>query len=429
MGLVLISLIPSVLRADFQKAGLKSAIVEYTYESKGMGSTVTGTKTTWLSDYGRVQATRKKEKTVTRIFGIGKTEETETLSIMKGDYAYEIDLKTKTGTRVKVKVMKDFASAYTREVEAQGKSMEEVRDEWVKQYNGRWIGNETVLGRDCKGLEIFGIKQWLYEQLTLKSEGSLMGIKTKETATSLKENVSIPSSVFEVPEGISMTDAPDISELINGEQAGKSVAKGNAEEGGGLAALLQIAAAMEQADQQAGADRQGQVEEEEAQQPKVKHNRRHRSDDNEDEQDETEDDRADHPCGISFKDFKRMVSHVTIKGMDSPKLETEDGTHVALYMKSLLNSAQIIGGGYISRDEYLAEAKKESEGDSFILKKVEFRRNGRDALYYELGGNGSKALASNIIVFDPKKQATIIVNVMPARSRDELEDILDDLGY
>jgi len=60
-------------------------------------------------------------------------------------------------------------------------------------------------------VEVLGTKSWIYEGVTLKSEGKVMGIEANEIAVKFEENIHIPTSKFEVPKGIVIEDLTQIT--------------------------------------------------------------------------------------------------------------------------------------------------------------------------------------------------------------------------
>jgi hypothetical protein len=180
---------------DLKKYKIKSGIIEYKIE----GSTK-GTEILYFDDWGLREA--KETKTQMRIFGI-KTE-TNTLNINDKDWSYNIDLKEKTGTKSSNDLMKDIIGKISEE------EAEQYGEIMYKELDARKVGNETVLGKNCEVWEIrkLNSKVWIYEQVPLKMEVDMLG-KTTYTATKFEANASVPSSKFEVPKGIKITELTD----------------------------------------------------------------------------------------------------------------------------------------------------------------------------------------------------------------------------
>jgi hypothetical protein len=409
-----------VLRAALFENGLKSAIVEYQYETTGKGSNVSGTKTVWIDDYGRRHASLQKEKSVTKVFGMSKSAETETLSILEGDWMYVIDLKEKTGMRMRMSAAKNFAAAYMAQQKDGKKNLEQSLDEWLKANNGHWIENQTILGHSCKGYEVFGMKQWVYQQVHLKMEGTMMGFTNKEVATRLQENVSIKDEVFRIPEGIKIQDAPDMSALMGQaareqEEGGRKSKRRSAgdEEGGegGLAALMRMA---QQAGENGG---QGPGEGDEPKPGKRVHGSPGQGG------------QAAEHGGLGFDEFKGLVAKVKVTGLGKATVGSEEGTHTAVWSKGMMNSLTIAAGGYLSPAQYVKEAREGREGQAAALTVKQFTKKGRPAVYTEVGVEGSDQKGSQLMVFDAARRFTLMVISQPARPRSELEDLLTQMGF
>lgn len=133
-------------------------------------------------------------------------------------------------------------------------------------------------------------------------------------------------------------------------------------------------------------------------------------------------------CGISFSDFKAMASKVTIKDLRAPKLESEEGSHTATYMKSLFNHVLVSASALTSRDDFKAAAVKETEGEVVSGNFKDLTVDGHPAVYFELLARG-QAKGSGLVLFDSKAKATIMINSTPLRSLDELKSIASQLGY
>jgi hypothetical protein len=137
---------------------------------------------------------------------LGKTEKQETLAIEDKDWSYNIDLLSKTGTKGNMKEMKEMATAmaaaFATNIDL--KNLKTLKD-FVEKNGGKMLPNETILGKECTVYEMMGIKSWLYKGVILKA---MMGDKLMKNAVKVEENVDIPESIFEVPKGITITEAP-----------------------------------------------------------------------------------------------------------------------------------------------------------------------------------------------------------------------------
>ena len=63
---------------------------------------------------------------------------------------------------------------------------------------GKQVGTENILGKECEIYEVSGMKIWMWNGISLKSQMSMMGNYTME-AVSLDVDKSIPASKFQPP--------------------------------------------------------------------------------------------------------------------------------------------------------------------------------------------------------------------------------------
>lgn len=194
---------------ELKRYPFKSAIVEYSTSVEGsvMGMGVVksvGHKSLWIDNYGVNEAELKKERSETTMMGQNSVEEKENLKIIDKDYIYDINLKEQTGTKMSMKdvaeLSKAMSDAYVKN------NNPSTLKEFVEKNGGKWLGQETFLGKSCDVFEFMEIKQWVYKGITLKLEGNIMGMNIKEEAISFVENGPISSEKFAVPKGVEFTE-------------------------------------------------------------------------------------------------------------------------------------------------------------------------------------------------------------------------------
>lgn len=78
------------------------------------------------------------------------------------------------------------------------KSQEEFNDEIVTALGFEKIGTEVLLGKKCDIYKGLG-KIWVWNGLNLKTEVNVLGTKSSIAATSIKTNLKLNSSIFELP--------------------------------------------------------------------------------------------------------------------------------------------------------------------------------------------------------------------------------------
>jgi hypothetical protein len=184
------------------KTNFDNIVVTYESTIDMMGVKTTTNETFWQDEANQRKATHTT--TVTQM--LGKTEKQETLAIEDKDWSYNIDLLSKTGTKGNMKEMKEMATAmaaaFATNIDL--KNLKTLKD-FVEKNGGKMLPNETILGKECTVYEMMGIKSWLYKGVILKA---MMGDKLMKNAVKVEENVDIPESIFEVPKGITITEAP-----------------------------------------------------------------------------------------------------------------------------------------------------------------------------------------------------------------------------
>ncbi len=174
---------------------IKSGHVEY----KLSGNTE-GTKSFYWDDFGVKQYTLERSETTIEMFGIKDVQKKHMLTIQNGGDIYTVDYITDYAAHTDVSSQMEM-NAYMQSSHTEAQK-EDMRDETLASLGGEITGTETVLGRTCEIMEMAGSKSWIYKQVILKSETSLMGVTNNETATSMEENISIPASKFQPPAGV-----------------------------------------------------------------------------------------------------------------------------------------------------------------------------------------------------------------------------------
>lgn len=182
---------------------MKSGIVEY--EISGPQK---GTETLYFDDWGIREATY----TNVTVEMMGFKQETNTLSILKDGYTYNIDLTKRTGTKIETPLMKELNAR----AEAEGKDMADVGEEMLVRMGGKKVGTEEFLGKKCDiwVMEQMGSKIWVYNGITLKSITNMMGMEISKVATRFEENATIDKSKLDLPTDIKFEDRKNLEEMM-----------------------------------------------------------------------------------------------------------------------------------------------------------------------------------------------------------------------
>ena len=218
----LVAALPARAQKTEYLYGVRSAIVEYQTTTAGKGINSTGTETLWFDGSGRRFARLDKKTNTTKGFGRAKTEESENLSLLLDGWIYNADLKTKTGMKMSLEQAKKMADSFGKQKGAQGaQSGQAYAKEFVERNGGRWLPPEEFLGRTCEVCELWGFKTWTYKGVMLKTEGTVMGVKSTTVATRFEENASMPAGRFDLPKDVKFEEMPDLSALMGGLMSGR----------------------------------------------------------------------------------------------------------------------------------------------------------------------------------------------------------------
>lgn len=256
--------------AETRRYAIKSGHI--TYELTG---NVTGEKEVWFDDYGMKYYEEENSTTTIKMLGITNTEKEHTITIMDGENFYDIDMLTKTGSKGTLPSMEQLQSMAENMTKAEQK---QLADDVMNSFGGKRLVTEKFLGKTCEVMEIMGMKSWIYNGLTLKSEVEVMGIITNETATSFKENIKVPASKFDPPKGITYEDIPAFGNMFDSEGS---------------------------------------------------------------EEDIYEEDEESESVSISFEEFKKGLSGLSSSGYMQTMIMEEEDQYMAMYMKGMATSIMI----------------------------------------------------------------------------------------
>ncbi|MCH9029686.1 MAG: hypothetical protein IH819_08770 [Bacteroidetes bacterium] len=183
--------------------GIQSGIIEY--EVTG---SQTGNKKLYFTDWGRKQAEFSNST-----IKVGKfSKHSNLLKITNGDWQYIINLEKKTGTKRENPVLRKMYELSNQI------NYNDFGEQLVLIEGGVKTGMEVVAGKNCT---IYNFrnkksKSWIWNWITLKSESLSGGVHITVTAKNIKENVSVPDSVFNPPKNILIIEV-DLEDLRNQE--------------------------------------------------------------------------------------------------------------------------------------------------------------------------------------------------------------------
>jgi hypothetical protein len=279
--LIIVIFTLSVVHAEQpRRFALKSAHI--VYELTG---NVSGEKKVWFDDYGMKFFEETNETTTIKMMGITSEQIEHKITIHDGQIIYDIDMIAKTGykgTLPSLETLQDMAEDMT---EAEQK---QLADDIMNSLDGQKLGTEIFLGKSCEVMEVMGIKSWIYNGITLKSEANIMGIVSNVTVTKFEENIKVPASRFEPPQGITYEDMPSFGSMFSDEEY------------------------------------------------------------NDEEYEDEED--TDVPVPITFDEFKNGLSGISDARYTQTMVMEEDGQYMAMYMSGMGSMIMITGSGYSSEE-------------------------------------------------------------------------------
>lgn len=182
---------------------VESGIVEY--EMSGMQK---GTETVYFDRWGWREA--KYTNSELSIAGISRKE--NKLTIMEGEWIYNIDLASRTGSKIKNPMLQQFIEA------AKGRSLTEVGEEMMRRMGGEKSGSDTVAGQPCDVWVVkqMGSRSCVWNGVTLRTEVTMGGMQMTSGATRFQANAAIPADKFAIPDNIKITEGPDVKRMLEG---------------------------------------------------------------------------------------------------------------------------------------------------------------------------------------------------------------------
>ena len=184
---------------------VESGIIEYE-----MTGPQAGTETVYFDKWGWREA--KYTNTILSIAGITRKE--NKLSLMDGDWIYQIDLERRTGTKIKNTLLPQFIEAARRK----DQSMTDLGEEMLRKMGGQKIGTEEIAGKTCDIWETknLGSKSWVWRGVTLKTRVKMGGMEITSAAKSITDNASVPADKFAIPGDVKIAEGEDVKRLLEG---------------------------------------------------------------------------------------------------------------------------------------------------------------------------------------------------------------------
>jgi len=187
---------------NFKRYNIEKGIVEYE-----ISGSRTGKEILYFDNWGMREANYITAETSIGGFSIKENK----ITILDGEWTYNIDLDKKTGSKIKTPLLEELIEA------AGDKDLGELGEEMLIRMGGKKIGKDELLGKTCDiwELQSLNTRSWVWNWITLKTEAKLMGISVVKTATKIDANASIPDEKFNIPAGIVITEGVDPGSILN----------------------------------------------------------------------------------------------------------------------------------------------------------------------------------------------------------------------
>jgi hypothetical protein len=216
----------------------KSAVIHYDIKNEyGHGKESEGTQSVYIKGDKLAKITKMAVPDSN-----GKVKKIENLWLFTPDYVYEVDLITKTGTKInnpKRYTKPAYDNLSTEEKKAFHNRMEKRRIVSLDLLGlGKKIGTDSILGRECDiyqsgkpptpenlsealegGADSSYMKSWIWRtaKIPVKVKTSGIGWSNELIAAKVEEDVKIPEKIFTVPPGIKITYDKEKSEFAKRE--------------------------------------------------------------------------------------------------------------------------------------------------------------------------------------------------------------------
>jgi len=195
--------------------GVKSGIVYYeTYEMMGMKMT----QTTYFDDYGK----KETQEILTEGEMMGMKTKSHAMNILADGYSISYEVESIVNGKDQTKKI----ARKTKVTGAMGLDMASLTDELKKKYDYKEEGKETVAGIEGtkfsmtfdQGKANTRITGVVYENIMLKSEANIGGMKISLKASKFDKDAVVPATIFEIPEGYKIEEV----DMSNMGQASKT---------------------------------------------------------------------------------------------------------------------------------------------------------------------------------------------------------------
>ncbi len=174
---------------SLKRYGIKSGIIKY--RISGINK---GLQTLYFDKWGLTEAIYENSESKT----LGMRRRNNTLSLIKNNIQYIINLKDKTGNKnpnifSDEKIDIDFYKLMTR------------IEKNYQNKGGKLIGTEKIMNKICRIWLIGKKKYWIWKGINLKYVSNVPGGRQTIEAIHIRKNTKIEKSKFIIPEDIAIT--------------------------------------------------------------------------------------------------------------------------------------------------------------------------------------------------------------------------------
>jgi ribosome biogenesis SPOUT family RNA methylase Rps3 len=188
----------TVKEVSSEMADMKSYVIQYKNEVKASGAKSSAIITQYIDMKNDKMSIETESYTELNNSKISE----KSLAIYDKEWTYIINLKDKTGVKMK-------------EDQAEDDPMDMIKSDdnitfrqMIEKEGGKIIGNEQFLGKDCIVVEMKQegqiSKMFYYKGIPLKIESPAYTME----AIKFEENITIPVSKFTIPTGITLSEVP-----------------------------------------------------------------------------------------------------------------------------------------------------------------------------------------------------------------------------
>lgn len=179
-----------------KRYGIKEGTV--VYEISGPQS---GSETLSWKRYGDLEA----KHTDVKLTMMGMTQETNTRTIMDGEWIYNIDVDRNTARKMRNPVLERYQDV---DLEKFGESM-------LERMGGRKAGSDTVAGETCEVWvnEGMGTEVCIWNGVPLRNVVSMGPMQIVQVATEISDE-ALPDKEFKLPEGLVIEEYQDPAQMM-----------------------------------------------------------------------------------------------------------------------------------------------------------------------------------------------------------------------